>query len=401
MAKLPSAKQVSKGVSIYRVSNSPYWMVRVWDRKRKKYITKTTSERSSVLAKEAAQELAISLLASQPVVPTEFTFENFAKKFLNKSRVQAKVGELNSNYVKTMHWAVTNADWGLFEFFKDKDVRELRPHSWQEYLVWVSKRRPALAPSTQNTLAATFRNVLKVAQEEGAIGNIPQTPKVKTKDNPRPFFRFHPLVKKDEDAYQKLLSEAKRMADNSVVVRGTEVTEELYDLILFVVHSFVRPTTSELYALKHGDVVVEDDPRRLVLNITNGKTGFRYSNTMPAAVSVYERICERNPGAAKDAHLFFPQYKNRTTVRDIVRRQFKELLKRSNLTVDPATGKAFSLYSLRHTAICLRIVKSEGRVNIYNLARNAGTSVDQLERFYTRYLPANKELARNLQSFGE
>jgi len=29
------------------------------------------------------------------------------------------------------------------------------------------------------------------------------------------------------------------------------VTDEVYDLVLFVVHSFVRPIATELYALKH------------------------------------------------------------------------------------------------------------------------------------------------------
>jgi len=57
-------------------------------------------------------------------------------------------------------------------------------------------------------------------------------------------------------------------------------------------------------------------------------------------------------------------------------------------------------YSLRHTAICMRIVLSEGQVNIFNLAKNAGTSVDQIERFYARHLPLSAELAKNLQSFG-
>ena len=42
MSSTPSAIKLYKGLSIYRVANSPYWMVRVWDRKRKKYITKTT-----------------------------------------------------------------------------------------------------------------------------------------------------------------------------------------------------------------------------------------------------------------------------------------------------------------------------------------------------------------------
>jgi len=68
---------------------------------------------------------------------------------------------------------------------------------------------------------------------------------------------------------------------------------------------------------------------------------------------------------------------------------------------DPFTGKAHTLYSLRHTAICMRIVNSHGKVNIFNLAKNAGTSVEQIERFYAKHLPLSKELARNLQSFGE
>jgi hypothetical protein len=58
-------------------------------------------------------------------------------------------------------------------------------------------------------------------------------------------------------------------------------------------------------------------------------------------------------------------------------------------------------YSLRHTAICMRIIHSGGKVNIYNLAKNAGTSVDQIERFYAKNLPLSAELARNLHSMGD
>ena len=48
----------------------------------------------------------------------------------------------------------------------------------------------------------------------------------------------------------------------------------------------------------------------------------------------------------------------------------------------------------------MRIILSKGQVNIFNLAKNAGTSVDQIERFYARNLPLSAELALNLQSFG-
>ena len=49
----------------------------------------------------------------------------------------------------------------------------------------------------------------------------------------------------------------------------------------------------------------------------------------------------------------------------------------------------------------MRIILSHGKVNIFNLAKNAGTSVEQIERFYAKHLPLSREMAKNLQSFGE
>ena len=60
-----------------------------------------------------------------------------------------------------------------------------------------------------------------------------------------------------------------------------------------------------------------------------------------------------------------------------------------------------TIYSLRHTAICMRIILSEGQVNIFNLAKNAGTSVDQIERFYARNLPLSQGNGDQLAEFWE
>lgn len=401
MTDTPKAINIYKGLSIYRVKNSPNWIVRVWDRKRKQYLVKTTGETSSILAKEAAMALGLSLLRSAPTVPTEYLFSTFAQKLLRKTKILSDTGERNPNYVKTIHWAIQNVDWGLLDYFGDHDIRKIKTNTFHEYLGHLQNKRPDLSPSTKNTLTAAFRNVLKVAVEEGVIDNVPSTPRSKMKDNPRPFFRFHPLVPKEADAYQKLLSTAKAMAIEFVEVRGVPVTDELYDILLFLTHSFVRPLTTELYAIKHRDIMVADDPRRLIVTVRDGKTGYRAANTMEAAVSVYERICSRQPDHTPDDYIFLPQYPNRTTAGKIIQRQFSALLDRSDLNIDPFTDKAHTLYSLRHTAICMRIVNSHGKVNIFNLAKNAGTSVEQIERFYARHLPLSKELARNLQSFGE
>ncbi|MDM7930890.1 hypothetical protein [Tabrizicola sp.] len=400
-SKTPSAIRIYKGLSIYRVANSRKWYVRVWDRRTKSYFVKSTGQDSAILAQDLAQELALAMLRAEKPVEKEFTFRSFALKLLHRSRLQDQTGERSAGYVKALHWSIQNEDWGLLRHFGERDVRHIRTHSFQEYMADLTKRRPDLAASTRNTIMAAFRNVMKIARDEGAIEAVPQTPRVKLKDNPRPFFRFHPLVDKADDNYQKLLRTVRKMTAEGVSVRGLMVTDEMYDLILFLTHSFVRPISSELYTIRHSDVTVAEDPRRLIVTVRDGKTGFRAANTMEAAVSVYERINKRYPNAKSEDYIFLPQYENRTTASTMMQRLFGEVLKYGGLEVDVPTGKKHTLYSLRHTAICMRIINSGGKVNIFNLAKNAGTSVEQIERFYARFLPLSKEMAKNLQLFGD
>jgi hypothetical protein len=181
------------------------------------------------------------------------------------------------------------------------------------------------------------------------------------------------------------------------IVRWLPVTDEFPDIIEFISLSFIRPITSELYALRHKDIVIATNPKRLILTIQRGKTGFRMANTMAEAVDIYERQKLRYPNHRPEDFIFYPEYENRITAGKNVQRQFKELMKGVGISKDLATGKSHTIYSLRHTAICKRIVCSEGKVNIFNLAKNAGTSVEQIERFYARHLPLTAEMARNLQ----
>ena len=250
-------------------------------------------------------------------------------------------------------------------------------------------------------LTATFRNVLKVARDDGVVDHLPDTPRLRQKDKPRSFFRFQPLVAKADDEYEMLKRGAKQLAAEGLEVRGVVITGELYDFLLFCVHSFVRPTSTELYALKHDDIQEAADPKRLLVTVRNGKTGRRIANTMNGAVAAYQRLKKRYPDATGDDYIFMPHYENRATAARILTRQFNTLLDRTGLKLDKSTGTIRTVYCLRHTAICMRIILSEGEVNIFNLAKNAGTSVNQIERFYAKHLPLDASMARNLQKFAK
>ena len=391
--------KIRRGLAIYQTHASPYYFARILDAKTRKYIVRSTKETSRITARETAEELALTLL-SRVKVSVEHNFDHYADKMLKRSEIEITRGNKNIRYTKDASAIIYNADWGLQKFFRGLDVREIKTRDYQSYVDDVLKKRPDIAASTINSAAATLRNILKVARDDGVIDDIPSTPRRKSHDNPRPFFRFAPLTSKASDQYKLLLDKAKQLAKEKYAVRGIPITDELHDLILFVVHSFIRPTSTELYALKHADITVAQDPKRLILTIRNGKTGHRISNTMEAAVSVYERIVKRYPKHSTPTdYLFLPQYSNRGTASRIINRQFNEVLAQGNLKHDPFTKSDHTLYSLRHTAICMRLVLSGGKVNIYNLAKNAGTSVEQIERFYAKNLPLSAELARNLQSF--
>lgn len=394
---------IFRGLAIYQTNASPFWFARIRNPISKRNIVRSTKETSRLEARKVAEELFISIMKSKDAVkvPREVTFGYFAEELVKAEKRKGLLGELNHKLWANTEFYLEHKNWGILKQFEMVDVKTITTVEYNSYMDWVRTKDKTLKPTTRNHITSTFSKVMKLARDRGAIITVPDLPRTKKKDNPRPFFRFYPLVPKEEDEYKLLLDKAQELAAIGHRIRESTITDELYDLILFLTHSFIRPIETELYSLKHKHINIASEPRSLTLTIADGKTGYRVSSTMPAAVSVYKRIAERYPDlSGPEDYLFFPQYKNRSSAKRIIQRQFNELLKFCELKNNPLFEYTHSLYSLRHTAICMRLTLSKGKVNIYTLAKNAGTSVNQIERFYARHLPLSAELIRNLQSFG-
>ena len=127
--------------------------------------------------------------------------------------------------------------------------------------------------------------------------------------------------------------------------------------------------------LRRGPATAAPVAKRLLATVRNGKTGFRVANSMSGAVARYQRLRQRYPDAGGEDFIFLPHHTNRATVARIFARQFNVLLDETGLKHDPVTDTERSVYCPRHTAICMRIILSHGNVNIFNLAKNAGTGV--------------------------
>ena len=72
--------------------------------------------------------------------------------------------------------------------------------------------------------------------------------------------------------------------------------------------------------------------------------------------------------------------------------QFNEVLKRENITHN-ADDEKYTLYSLKHF-YAVQMLR-HGKVNVFDIARNMGTSVQIIESYYGKHATA-QELATRL-----
>ena len=71
--------------------------------------------------------------------------------------------------------------------------------------------------------------------------------------------------------------------------------------------------------------------------------------------------------------------------------QFKHVQAVAEIGENKANGMSRTLYSLRHTAITLRLLYG-GKIDLLTLARNARTSVEMIEKFYSSNLSAEMNI---------
>ena len=388
-------KHLRRGLSIYKTGRSPFWHARIYDAVKKKYVVRSTKETNRIEAAEAAEEILDTYKKKQNTahaISRERSFEHYAKMLSEVTKQKARSTRNKYAFSDQAKILFREVD-GLVSYFGKYDVGKITPGVVRDYLIFLDQRRDKpLAMSTKSKQCGVIRQVLMLALEDGVIDIIPPMPKIRTVDKPRVSFT--------DAEYSLLLEAARKIADaGETLVRGVPVTREHYNIIVFAVHSFLRPTETELFGIRFCDIeVMNKDPKHLLMTLT-GKTGYRKSATLQAALDIYLKQRELHADRKDTDYVFMPEYANRTTAVNTYRRIFNHFLQETGLKQDK-DGNDRSPYSLRHYALQTRLVKSDGKVNIYWLAENAGTSVEQLERFYLKNLAPSAAKVRNIQSFG-
>jgi integrase len=389
--------QIYTGVSVYKnEKNSQNYYVRIWVPSKKKYKVFSTGTTSLIESKKIGLELFKKLTLSGDLdsTPENKTFKYWCLQYLDYKKNQKETKHVN---YKIDEGRLLSKGTGLCSVFGSVNIEEINNSHLQRFFEY-RKTNSTLSNNTKNKYLSILKSVLRFSFSQNGLSRVPDFLKydMKKRDNPRPSFHFE----EPNNEYSKLLKSIKDSIKNKETVRYHPITQELYDLVMFLVHGYLRPTVSEIFSIKYKDVNVRKDPLCLEIRVLKGKTGFRIVNSTEWLVDIFEKMKSRNPDHKPDDFIFMSDYDNREYVKNVFQRQFRHILETSNLQFDDYDQKR-SLYSLRHLSIQMRLVKSGGKINLLWFSQNCGTSIEMIQRFYSSYLPNNKEVIQNLQSFSD
>jgi integrase len=263
--------------------------------------------------------------------------------------------------------AITEAD--VVRFRQHRIANPRGPGPWRDPAKpnWRDPAKP-LSRSTMHNNIVALRLVLKCAKRHGMISHLPDLSepyKKSKKVKARPWF--------SPEEYKLLYETTREWHLEETQERMKEAALDLHDLVLFAGNTGLRP--DEISRLQFRDVEIDDQDMRgteiLHIRVAMGKRGFGNCKSMPGAVEPFRRVMRRrNP---KPEDLVFP---------DRHLRLFNKVLTKIGLK-RTRDDRIRSLYSLRHTYICMRLIEG---ADFYALAKNCRTSPEMIRDFYASHI---------------
>jgi len=392
---------------IYRLAASPFWWVRYYaDGKILRRTTKETDKRRAIeFAKAFYDEINFKQRQGM-VLNSKADFEVCANELLESQDSKVKRGEMSAMMQQNDRYRLAKM---VLPFFRDYDLKHIDYFVLEQFLSKLGDEK--LTPPTISNYMGLVRKTLNHAQRKGFIQAVPQFPKVARKDTPRGWFtlreyrklwccakrlrgKTYEIRKSGEATFvcerqpaEPTAKHAEQIAE-SELLRRVAMTEDLYQLIVFMTNSFIRPTDIKWMQHKHV-AIIDGDNVYLRLSIPTSKKHDKPIVTMRNAVDYYKRLrayYEPQGLANADDYVFMPQFgeKRRDAALTQLQRQFSVVLADTKLENGPR-GEERSLYSLRHTCIMYRLLYGEG-LDLLTLARNARTSSEMIDRFYASHL---------------
>ena len=367
-------------LKIYKIESSQFWQARVYVNGRYRISSLGTADLKKAYraAKEFFVKAIVESESSGDAKNSKIKSKNFVvvgKAFIESQNIVGRERRYNDDRIRF------NKE--LVPFFSEAQVDQISSADIGALAKKLTESGKSSATVTQYLVV--LRKILKYGADNRLLQTIPSFPKVGG--------RYAGMTKRDYfplEEYQLLVKTIEEMAKQEVKVRGVLVTLEFKYLVQFMVNSFIRPSDLRVIKRQHVEVLTNEkakkasDKKYLLLKHPPTKTTDTEVVTMPAAYGVYKSLVDLQDKSKKrkdSDYLFFPGYANRTTMITVAGRIFQAVVKEAGLDRE---GEKHTLYSLRHTSIMYRLLKSNA--NTLELARNARTSQAMIEKFYASRL---------------
>jgi integrase len=352
-----------ESLTVYRIPRSRFWHYRFRLLKAGRYKRGSTETENATEAVQRAKQYWLDHVAARDkAVPPDKRIEVFTARLQTEQEKQVSRGHRSERFAVMDRHRLT----AIQQFFKDNAVDAIDGQRILAFQDFLYQRNPDISKQTLRHYYVVLRKVLKNAALTGAVKVLPPFPAVGGTSgiNPRTGFTT--------EEYKTLRDhlEAKSADDPRY--------NEVYDMILFMVNSLLRP--AEVKQLTHRHIRTEGSGQKTTIYVRppNPKVkAYDYETfTMPGAVGAYLRMRKRY--ADPDSHIFFADIADRNYALRLLGDLFSDALVELNIK-QTAHGRR-TLYSLRHSGISWRLERSEG--SIFDIARWARTSVQMIEKFY-------------------
>jgi integrase len=260
----------------------------------------------------------------------------------------------------------------LRAYSKGQNLECINSRNMTAYFDWRRQHTRYGKPTSENTLhteAGEILRFLRWCKDMKYLREVPVFQKPTRKDIRRPHF-----TRAD---WNKLVRHSRDWINSSAHPAIARDRTLLWNYALILANTGIRVGEARTICWK--DIRIEpnnqeNDP--VVIFSVSGKTGGREVVARNAEVVEYlQRIKNLYVGPTPDDFIF--AHRDGRPIRSF-KKSFSSLVDTGGVGFDDK-GNRRTIYSLRHTYAIFRL---EEGTNIYTLARNMGTSVNMIERFY-------------------
>lgn len=383
---------------IYLTNASRYWQVKCYLRGHTYTKSlRTTNKRTALQGAKYFYQLKVAELFGDEIVKKEdrkVFFADIVNSVIAEQQIKSTRGEITSEGVRIFSNRIHKT---IAPYFNSMAIESIGQNTLSAFAAKLFNEN--LTPTTVQQLIVAVRKVLAYAYAQNLITSVPKAPNIKTKHRPRGSFdlqEYRLLVKTARSHIGlkiplRYTSSSRR--NTEIIDRYAVVSWDLSYLIRFMVNTFVRP--SDIKNLKHKHItVVRGKYTYLRMNLPESKKHDKPIVSMHYAVAVYlqlQRHYELEKLATEDDYVFLPSFADRDKALEFLGWQFKHIQQLAGIGANAANGQTRTLYSLRHTSLTFRLLYGQ-QIDLLTLARNARTSLEMIEKFYSSNLSAEMNI---------